>query len=180
MSQISYNIGRKLLKKRSKNLKRDKSLQTFETAKQAIIIFDALLPNCMPPIKEFTKFLSENNISSSVIGYVSQKEVPQEMLLWANYDFINKKDLNWYHKPVGQIANVFYAEEPDMLFSLNNNGLLPVEFLAQLSKAKFKVGCYTEEPNDYDLMINPSDNNCDIGFFIDQVKHYIQILNPSK
>lgn len=180
MSNLSENIGTYVLRRRRKHVMRNKSVQNFEIAERAMIVFDASLPNCFPAIKDFTKFLTENKIRNSVLGFIDQKEVPQDMLLWPNFDFLTKRDINWYRKPISPVAEMFLSEEPDILLVLNQNKLLPLEYLAQLSKAKFKVGCFTESMNDYDLMINPSGDNCDTAFFIEQVKHYVQLLNPSK
>lgn len=180
MSQVTQNIGKRILKKRFRKISRDKSVQNFDSAQSAMILFDTSLPDCFQPIKEFSKFLKKEGIKTSVFGFVSQKETPQEMLLWANFEFITRKDINWIGSPRGEIAERFYKKTPDILFVISYKDILSLEFLVQLSKAKFKVGCYTDRENDLDLMINPGKKDCDASFFIEQVKHYIQLLNPSK
>jgi len=43
-----------------------------------------------------------------------------------------------------------------------------------------KVGIYTENKNDYDLMINTG-NNSSVDYLIEQIKHYVTLLNnPAK
>ena len=180
MGKISQNIGYKILSKRFKKSNRNKSVQDFETANYAIIVFDTLLPNSFAPIKEFSKFLHKQGIKTSILGYVTQKETPQEMLLWSNVEFINQKDTNWYGCPKGLVTDNYFSKEPDILFVLSFNENLSIEYLTQLSKAKFKIGYYTKKNNDLDLMINPVKSECEVSFFIEQVKHYIELLNPSK
>jgi hypothetical protein len=180
MNKLSENIGYRILNKRFKKLSRDKSVQDFESASYAIIIFDTLLPDSLNPIKEFTSFLHQFEIRTTILGLVAQKETPQEMLLWSNVEFINQKDTNWHGGPKGAIANSFFSKEPDLLFVINFKENLTIEYLTQLSRAKFKVGCYTENQNDLDFMINPAKSQCDVNYFIEQVKHYIELLNPSK
>lgn len=179
MGTISENLGRKVLKKRVKKLTRNKAAQNFKSAGSAVIVFDALLKDSFPAIKDFTKFLNSEGIKTSVIGYCHQKAVPQEMLLWANFEFITKKDVNWLGRPSNDVADKYFREEPDMLFVLSFKNHLSIEYLVQLSKAKFKVGCFTEENNDLDLMINPPAGKCDVVYFLEQVKHYITVINPS-
>jgi len=179
MSQFSQNIGKRILRKRLKKAIRNKSAQNFKSASSATIVFDALIPESFSIVKDFTKYLKENGIKSKVIGFVAQKEVPQEMLLWANFEFITKKDLNWYGKPTGPIAESYLATKPDILFVFNFAQHLSLDFLAQLSLAKFKVGFFTEASNDFDLMINPPGGKPDLEFLTEQVKLYVNMLNPS-
>jgi len=179
MSQFSQNIGSKVLRKRLKKTSRNKTAHNFKSAETATILFDVLIPDSFSAIKDFTKYLAENSIKTKVIGFVTQKEVPQEMLLWANFDFITKKEINWYGKPGGPIAESFFVDEPDMLFVFSFGKNLSLDYLTQLSPAKFKVACFTDEKNDYDLMINPPGGKCEISYLTDQVKHYINMLNPS-
>jgi len=179
MSQFSQNFGKSVLRKRMKNTMRNKTAQNFKSANSATIVFDALIPESFPVVKEFSKYLKENGIKTKIIGFVTQKEIPQEMLLWANFDFITKKELNWFGKPVGPVAEDYFTSEPDILFVFSFAQNLSLDFLSQLSLAKFKVGCFTEANNDYDLMINPPGGKCDLEFLPEQVKLYINMLNPS-
>ncbi len=179
MSQFSQNIGERVLRKRVKKVSRNKTAHNFKSASTAIILFDVLIPDCFSAVKDFSKYLAKNSIKTKVIGFVSHKEVPQEMLLWANFDFITKKEINWYGKPVGPVAEDFFADEPDILFVFSFGKNLSIDYLSQLSPARFKVACFTEETNDYDLMINPPGGKCKISFLTEQVKHYINMLNPS-
>jgi len=180
MSQLSNYIGKTKLKRRQKKLSRDKSVQNFETASSAVILFDTSLPECFPPIKKFRKFLVQHDIQTSVFGYVGQKEIPQEMLLWKGFEFITRKDISWYGSPKGEISEKYFALDPDILFVFNFGYNLTFEFLTRLSTAKFKVGCYTDDDNDLDFMINPAGKSCEVGYFIEQVEHYLHLLNPSK
>ena len=179
MSQFSQNFGKNVLRKRLKNTRRNKTAQNFKSASSATIVFDALIPESFSVVKDFSKYLKENGIKTKIIGFVTQKEVPQEMLLWANFDFITKNELNWFGKPGGPVAEAYFTSEPDILFVFSFAQNLSVDFLSQLSLAKFKVGCFTEANNDYDLMINPPGGKCDLKFLTEQVKLYINMLNPS-
>ncbi len=180
MHRLGKNIGYWLLKKRRSKIDREKSVQNFETASSAVIVFDTMIPDCFPPIKEFVKFLKKKNIKTFVLGYVSEKETPQEMLLWPDIEFLTRKDVTWYGAPKDEMAEKYFAKKPDLLFVLSFQENLTIDFLTWLSEAKFKIGCFTENENDLDLMINPASKECEAGFFLEQVKHYIKMLNPSK
>ncbi len=180
MTRLGKRIGYWVLQRRFSKINRDKSVQNFSTATDAVIIFDTLLPGCFPPVKEFVKYLKQKDINTFVLGYVSEKEIPHEMLLWPDIEFLTRKDVNWYGAPKGEIADRYFGKNPDMLFVLRFRESVTIEFLTRLSEARFKIGCYTEEENDLDLMIKPSNKDCEVGYFLEQVKHYINMLNPSK
>lgn len=178
MNRLSENIGKRNLRMKLKNFVRQKSLQNFKLAKSAVIVFDTDIENCFQPVKDFSKYLSSQEIKSRVFGYVPQKEIPDNMTLWKNFDYFTTKDINWFGKPKGPVSEKYYGLKPDILFVFSLNPNLSIDYLTQLSEAKFKVGCYEEEKRDLDLMINPGKSNCEIGFFIEQVKHYLNILRP--
>ncbi len=178
MAGIKENIGKRVLKKKLKNFERFRHVHNFETAKSAVILFDTTDPDSFPAIKDFRKFLESKGIKCAIFGYVQQKEIPQEILFLKNYSFISKRDLNWYLKPTGEVVDLFYSLNPDILFDFTKEITLELQFLVQLSKAQFKIGCYTEEENDYDLMINLTHQD-DAAYLSEQFKHYVSMLNPS-
>lgn len=178
MSTLARNIGRRILRKKQKKIDRVTRVHNFKTAHSAIILFDTSRKNSLTVINKFKDFLESEEIECKVIGIVPEKEVPDEMTLRNRFEFITKKEISWYKRPKGDVAERFLNETPDILLDFTFNPSLEVQFLVKLSKASFKVGHYTEEDNDYDLMINPP-GDPDLEYFAEQVKHYIHMLNPS-
>ena len=179
MAKLRENIGRRILKKKKKAVYREVRVHNFNTAASAVILFDTSEVNSFSVIKEFRKYLESKDIRCAAYGYVPEKEIPQEMLFWKNYSFITKNDIAWYLKPRGEVVDAFYRYDPDMLIDFSFTTILELQYLVQLSTARFKIGCYTDQENDYDLMINLTGKGYDIGYFADQVKHYVSMLNPS-
>ena len=177
MPGIREYIGLRVLSGKLKNFQRETRVHNFKTASTAVILFDAEAPGSFKVIKEFLDFLKKEGISSSVFGYVNQKEVPQEMLFWKDFYMITRKDLNWYLKPGGEMVDLFYSHDPDILIDFTRDLSLELQFLVQLSSAKFKIGNFTEQKNDYDLMINATDHD-DMAYISEQIRHYVSILNP--
>jgi hypothetical protein len=179
MAGIKEHIGRRILKKKFKGFERFRHVHNFETAESAVVLFDTADPDSFPAIKDFRKFLESKGLECSTFGYVQQKEVPEKLLFQKNFSFISKRDLNWYQKPSGEVVEAFFSLNPDILFDFTKELSLEIQFLVQLSRAQFKIGCYTEEDNDYDLMINLTQQD-DAGYLSEQFKHYVSMLNPSK
>lgn len=179
MAGLRENIGRRILKKKARSIQRETRVHNFKTAESVVILFDAEMPNAFQIIKEFRGFLKEEGIGCTVFGYINQKEIPQEMLFWKDFHVITKSDLNWYLQPGGEVVELYKRENPDILMDFTINQQLEIQFLVQLSPARFKIGCYTEEKNDYDLMINLSEQD-DMAYLSEQIRHYVSILNPVK
>ena len=177
MAGLRENIGRKILKRKLKGFTRETMVHNFETAKSAVIVFDTSTPDSFPAIKEFREFIETNKVKCSVYGYVPQKEVPQEMLFWKNFFFLTKSNLNWYLKPSGETVDSFFKQDPDILVDFSQGLPLELQFLVQLSPARFKIGCFTEQKNDYDLMINLTEQD-DMAYLSEQIKHFVSMLNP--
>lgn len=177
MAGIREKIGSRVLKKKLKGFLRTTRVHNFETANTAVLLFDASQTDAFKVIKSFRDFLKEHSIKSSVYGYINQKEVPQEMLFWKDIFTITRADLNWYLKPGGEVADRFMQEDPDILIDFSLDQALELQYLVKLSTASFKIGCFTEEKNDYDLMIALTDQR-DMAFLSEQIRHYVSILNP--
>jgi hypothetical protein len=179
MAALKDRIGTHFLKRKKKTFQRKVVTHNFETAKDAVILFEAMELDTFKAVKEFREFVVSKGITCLAYGYVPQKEVPQEMLFRKQYSFMTAKDLNWYRKPGGEVVESFYAEVPDMLFDFTSGNLLELKYLVQLSRARFKIGCFTEEENDYDLMISVREP-CAAAYLAEQFKHYISMINPIK
>jgi len=179
MAVIREAIGKRILKNKLKSFKRETHVHNFKTAKSVVILFDAQKKNAFKIVWEFRGFLKDNGINCTVYGYMNQKEVPQDMLFWKDLHMITRRNLNWFMQLRGEAVELYNQEDPDILIDFNTNHRLELQFLVQLSPAKFKIGCFTEDKNDYDLMIKLSEQD-DMAYLSEQVKHYVSILNPVK
>jgi len=179
MAGFREQIGKRVLKNKLKSYKRETQVYNFETAKSAVILFDAQIEKGFSVVKDFHGFLNEKGITCTVYGFTDQKEVPKDMLFWKDYHIITRRNLNWYLQPRGEAATLYNQENPDLLFDFSLEPRIELQFLVQLSPARFKIGSYTEEKNDYDLMINLAQQK-DMAYLSEQVKHYVSMLNPVK
>lgn len=89
------------------------------------------------------------------IGYADVKELPFHLHAKLNFDAFCQKDLNWYRIPGGNTVNNFIAEEHDVLIDLTMQDYLPLQYIVAKSRARFKVGRYTEGNKRFlDMMID--------------------------
>ncbi len=175
-STIRHWIGSWILRRNLKNLQRIKRVYNFTTARKIGILFDGTKQEDFDTIMEFYKFLKEKYINTHVLGYVQAKDLPDKYLFKKDFNFILKKDLNWFYKPVSEEVEKFITTSFDILidFSLQKN--FPCKYIIALSQAHLKVGRYTGTEEFYDLMIH-IDKGKRIDYFIEQVKHYLEVIN---
>jgi hypothetical protein len=88
-------IGKRVLKRKKKNVAREVKVHNFNTARSVVLLFDTSETGAFQVIKDFRKFIEGKGITSWAFGYVNQKEIPEEMLFWKNYSFITRKNLTW-------------------------------------------------------------------------------------
>jgi hypothetical protein len=168
-------FGRYDLRRKSKHVKRNKRIHNFTTAASAGIIFNCRTEEEFRAVKEFKEFLESESIKTDVIGYVSEKQVPDHYLLRTGYNFFCQKDLTWYYRPDMAFIDDFLRKEFDILFDLSMKDLFPVNYIVRLSPSSYKIGRF-RETDQYDLMINIKDNK-DVPYLLEQIKHYLSILH---
>lgn len=172
---IKYKIGQFNLKRRLKNYNRKTRTHNFKTAQTAGIIFNSPDEKSFEAIKDFLSFLTQNEIKVIALGYIPLKKIPENYLMRKGINFYCKSDLNWYYKPKNEIVEQFINQEFDILFDLSIQQYFTVKYVGSLSKASFKIGKQTE--NAYqDFLIDINKNNT-VDYLIEQIKHYINILN---
>ena len=179
MAGLREAIGNRVLRNKLKSFQRETRVHNFTTAESAVILFNAAKKDAFKIVWEFREFLMGKGISCIVYGYINQKEIPPDMLFWKDLNMINKGNLNWFLQPKGESVDLYKQEDPDLLIDFNTDHRLELQFLVQLSPARFKIGSFTEEKNDYDLMIKLSEQD-DMSYLSEQIKHYVSILNPMK
>ena len=129
-------------------------------------------------LKNFLHYLSQRGIKYSVFGYFDEKKIPDNFLYWKGIDFITRQDLNFFFTPQSPIVDKFINEPFDMLINCNIANYFPVEYMAQLSVAKCKVGVMHDDESCYDLMIDIKKDQT-MAYFLKNLQVYLSNLrNP--
>lgn len=163
------------LRQKSKQVTRNKRIHNFTTAGTAGIIFNCRNEEEFTAVKEFREFLESESIKTDVIGYISDKEVPDHYLMRTGYNFFCQKDLSWYYKPNMPFVDEFLHKKFDILFDLSLRDFFPLNYILKISPSAYKIGRY-QETEDYDLMIDIKEEKT-VSFLISQIKHYLSILH---
>lgn len=111
------------------------------------------------------------------IGYVDEKTLPHYMIPKLNFDPFCQKDLNWYRIPGGNTVNNFITEEFEVLIDLSLEDYLPVQYVVTKSRARFKVGRYSDfGKRSLDMMIDMAGGQS-LPQLITQIDRYLLMIN---
>ncbi len=151
-------------------------MQNFNTAKTVGILFDAENTADFPFVKEFSKYLTGLQIDCFLLGYTNAEEIRSDLLFRDNINIFCARDLDFFFRPSHPDALKFISRKFDILFELSLVDYFPLRYISTLSPALFKVGKFTENDNNLDLMIDIH-SEYKIEFLIQQIKNYVSILN---
>lgn len=178
---IRRHIGLFFLNRKVRSIVRQRKIHNFTSARKAGIIFSCQSEEDFQAVKNFKKYLEEKRITTSVLGFINDKKIPDHFLLRTGFNFFCLKNLDLYYRPANQYIHDFILDDFNILFDFSLKDHFPVYYVSQLSPAEYKVGRLTGR-EDFDLMIDVKQNK-HLDFFIEQVKHYLNLIelkNPQK
>ena len=128
-------------------------------------------------VEKLVATLQHEHKEVHALGFVQHKNLISRFLPKLSYDFFSFNNLNWFYKPVNEKVRDFISSEFDLLIDLTLQENLPIKFVVGLSRARCKVGCFSEEnARYYDLMIK-TQSMISLREFITQVQHYLTIIH---
>ncbi len=158
-------------------LKASRKIINLTDAKSVGIIYDSTNPDNDIIITKFAENLRKQGKTVDLLGFINDKKIDHK----ADVIVFNTKNLSWTQVPVDDRVEKFADKNFDLLFAAFIDENLPLEYVARISKAKWRVGSFAESKTDYyELMINLGGNN-DLQYFLDQSTHFLnQIKYDSK
>jgi hypothetical protein len=143
--------------------------QTSE-AKTIGLLFDATRTEARRVVEDFAQILRVRGKKVTLFAYFDSPEL-------ASFPFktFKPKEVNWFGKPKCATVERFLAEPFDLLIGCWLGEHLALEWVASLSKATFKVMPFSEDLNDFDLIIDTK--NKDLQQYISQVNYFIHRVN---
>jgi hypothetical protein len=176
--KIKSKIGYWLLDKKAAKVKREVKFINLNDAKEIALIANIDGIDKYKIISEFIGWLRNKGKTVYVVAFVENDEFKNFFSKEKSILFFNKKNITWYGKPRNVKYNDFIDKEFDILIDTSLNQIITFHYLVALSKAKMKVGKYSEKYDYYDFVIDVGDNN-DFAYFINQIKHYLCELNKN-
>jgi hypothetical protein len=173
---FKLNAGKRSLNKKLRHFTRIRESHNLETAKTAGILFTPTDQASFEQIKHFLSYLSNYKLQIFVLGYIDAQDIPETFLFWKGINLFSKKELSWSMTPQTHVVTDFIDKPFDVLLDLSLHNFFAMEYIARLSKSKFKVGRFTEKHDSYDLMFE-IDKEKSLDSFLEYVKKYLNLIN---
>lgn len=175
-SIIKINFGNQLLKKRVKKIVRVKKFSNFETAKNVAVLFDATNLDNYTTTRFLAKYLIDNKIKFKGLGFVKSYDVQEQPLPYSGITFFSENDFSITGAVSNNLLKEFIKTEFDLLIDLHQKPNYFIDVINALSVAKMKLGLKHNDKGFYDFMINLNQEETNSEAFIEQIKHYLNII----
>ncbi len=175
---IRIKIGERILLRNHKTNKRIAVFHNLQSAKHINILFDGRTEQKFRKIKAFIKELEAEGKTVKALGFVEAEEQIGSFLYKKDVNFFSPKQINWYGKPDSEVIKAFINSKPDILLNFCFDDYFPARFITAGSQADFKISAIKNDAY-ADFIIDISDNK-NIDVFIEQVKHYLQIIKRAE
>ncbi len=165
-----------VLKQKANRVKRKVEFVSLERCGSAFILYNCDQESREKRVRQLARELKEEGLKVTTLGYFSKSGKNQEKPLdELDYYYFDKKDLNY----LGQFNKVQHkkliAQPFGVMIDLNLKEDFPLQYIASLSKARFKVGGdnrYSQQV--YDMSI--SQQSKDLDDLIHQILHYLKMI----
>jgi hypothetical protein len=180
MSEGMRNWFRKYaIVSRKKRLVRNKQFYSFDTAKTVGVAFKVEEGVVPPEVFSIRNFLLKRKIRCSTIGYCDSKTLPDELKNISSIELFTRTDLNWYGRPVAENVNKFLQGSYDIVIDFCREAEkypYPLKYIVSTVQASMIIGGVLYPRCPYDLIVD-AQQVCDTSGYIEQVRHYISIIN---
>ncbi|MDQ3100000.1 MAG: hypothetical protein M3R08_01320 [Bacteroidota bacterium] len=148
-------------------------------ARKVAIVYVATDEKAFTHVKNYVKRVKEELGISNImaLGLTDEKVLPNYLHPRLNFEALTHKDLNWYRIPRGSTVENFMAEEFEVIIDLSLEDRLPVQYIVAKSRARFKVGRFSESNKQIlDMMIDIAGAQS-LSQLIQQVHNYLLMVN---
>ena len=159
-NQLRSFLGRYQLQNDQRKFEVAHETVGFDEASRIGILYDATEEKDFEFIKEWIKRTrTETKKDILAMGFVNKKQLPSRQFPQYGMDFFTKKDLDFKMVPTDPIVMNFINERYDILINLHTGNCFPLQYIATLSKSRFRVGIYNKKHiTPYELMTNLKGN----------------------
>ncbi len=178
LQQFRDKIGRYYCNKETA-INRYPRVMNFHNSKSIAFLYQSQSESSVIMMKQYMKEIKAayGTPKMMAFAFVNSKEVPSYHKHKLEYDFCSSKDLNWFGKPKSDSVKNFVNEDFDILLDLSDGECIPLNFVLKQSRAKFKVGKYSEERNEvFDMNIDVK-KNASLEDFMKQVNWFLNRIN---
>jgi len=175
LDRIKNSLYRSVLKQRGSDRPR-RTITNLKDAQTVGIIYDSSDPDHDITVTKFAEMLRNKGKKVDIIAYINDKKVDHK----GDIEVFNPKAVNWYGIPLDERVSAFCNKPFDLLISAVLGESKPLEYIAYLSKAKYRVGPFDEQKTYcYDLMIQMGTQTT-LDYLLEQMVSFLDKINYDK
>lgn len=175
IKRIQIQVGRFLLEREVKSLRRRKRFHNMDTAKSIGLVYEYKNEEEFLIIERLIKKLTEKKKSVKALVYINNPKLLEYIPQKLTVDYIRPKDLNWYLRPNSNYVSDFIKREFDILIDLNFHNSLPLSFVVGASEAIYKVGVFSQKNKHLDMMIKMP-KAFDLKSLLKEIMRYLKVI----
>jgi hypothetical protein len=171
IERIKNSLYENVLRQKGSN-KAQRAIVNLNDAKSIGIIYDSTNPDHDITITKFGEMLRNKGKAVEIMAYVNDKKIDHK----GDIALFNPKAVNWYGVPLDPRIATFCDKPFDLLICALLAESKPLEYIACLSKAKYRVGPFNDKKTQcYDLMIEMGTKN-ELGYLLQQMVHFLESI----
>ena len=160
------------LNRKAGKLTRKTKVHNFDTAKTVAVLWSFDESDAFRLVQQHLQ--NRKNINVTTLFFNPEKKANEE-----DKNSFNKAQLNWLGFPKEGPAIGFLQQKTDMLIDLTVKKKFPLQVIASLSDASFKVGFGTDDYNPYDLNIDIHKKPEPV-YLAEQIINYLNQINKKE
>ena len=175
---VAQWFRRYAIRSRKKRLIRNKRFHSFDTAKTVGLVFKVTKDVVPPEVLSTMSFLlKKKNVNCTVIGYCDSKTLPETIVNSSLMAVFTKKELNWYGRPVSDDVKHFLQQGYDIVIDFCREAdVYPLQYIVSAVQASLIIGGVQYAHCPYDLIVD-AQQVCSLEQYVEQIKHYLSIIN---
>ena len=171
--------ARAKIRRRLRKTYRNKKFNNLRNSHKIGIIWDGSYQESFGEINSFYQKMKANGIQVDIICYYPGDILPDQYTALRYLKCFKRTDLNFFYIPKLDELEDFIGTPYEVLIDINFKNRFPLYYITALSKAEFKIGAsksIDHEALDMTLELN---DNSDIRYYLEQVEHYLNMINTS-
>ena len=166
-----------ILRRRLRKTFRNKKFNNLKNAHKICIVWDGSYVSEFNHINNFYQKMLERGIQVDIVCYYPGKILPDEYTALRYLSCFKRSDLSFFYMPDQADINEFISTPYEILIDINFHNRFPLLYITALSKAEFKIGAgETINHSTLDMTIEIKDKE-NISYYLDQVEHYLNMIN---
>jgi hypothetical protein len=175
LDRIKNSLYRRVLKQRG-SIRPNRTITNLKDAQNIGIIYDSTEPDHDITITKFAEMLRNKGKKVDTMAYINDKKIDHK----GDIALFNPNAVNWYGIPLDDRVSAFSNKPFDLLICAVLRESKPLEYIAYMSKAKYRVGPFDEQKTYcYDLMIEMG-TKTNLDYLLAQMVYFLEKINCDK